>query len=149
MTARPPNCPYGQIRATQGPNAGSNVCICPNGFEDLCPDGFPAVASFAGYGALMGLQTNDPHPSIAVASKGFLRIQDWTGGLILDPVPLPADPDCANEFNGGGAPTHPGFDGDALAGAGLPGPGRFGVREAGPPRRHLGPEAVGCLPETG
>ena len=132
MSARPPNCPYGQVRATQGPNAGSNVCLCPNGFEDLCPDGFPAVAGFAGYGAAMGLDPADRHPVIAVASKGFLRIQDWTGGLLLNPVPLPADPDCNNEFNAGGAPTIADFDGDGLPEVGIAGQGGYVVWKPGP-----------------
>jgi len=131
MSTRPPNCPYGTVRATQGPFAGSDVCICPNGFEDLCPDGFPAVASFAGYGALMGLKPDDPHPAIAVASRGFLRIQDWTGGIILNPVPLPSDPSCLGHFNGGGAPTIADFDGDGLPEVGIAGQGGYVVWKPG------------------
>ncbi|MFL5360365.1 MAG: CARDB domain-containing protein [Myxococcales bacterium] len=132
MTVRPPNCPFGQTRATQGPNAGSNVCLCPNGFEDLCPDGFPALANFSGYGAAMGLNPADTHPVIAVVSKGFLRIQDWTGGILLNPIPLPADPDCNSEFNAGGAPTIADFDGDGLPEIGIAGQGGYVVWKPGP-----------------
>jgi hypothetical protein len=132
MGSRPPNCPYGSIRATQGPFSGGDVCRCPNGFEDLCPDGFPAVASFAGYGSAVGVASNDPHPQIVVVSRGFLRIQDWTGGIVLNPVPLPSDPTCTQEFNGGGAPTIADFDGDGLPEIGIAGQGGYLVWKPGP-----------------
>ena len=57
-----------------------NNQLCANGAGSLCPEGFPAVASFARYGALMGLKPDDPHPQIVVVAHGFLHIHDWTGG---------------------------------------------------------------------
>lgn len=120
---KPPNCPYGQMQSSR---TGQQVCLCPNGFEDICPDGFPAIANFAGYGAKIGLDPKDPHPQIVVASHGFLRIQDWTGGMLLNPIPLPSDPNCA-DANEGGAPTIADFDGDGLPEIGIAGQGGYVV----------------------
>ncbi len=104
---------------------------CTGGAGVNCADGFPAVANFAGYGAAMGLKTNDPHPQIVVVSHGSLRIHDWTGGMLLDPIDLPSDPTCAGEANQGGAPTIADFDGDGLPEIGIAGQGGYLVWKPG------------------
>jgi hypothetical protein len=111
---------------------------CPGGFGSLCPDGFPAIANFAGYGAEMGLSPTDPHPQIAVSSHGSLSIHDWTGGLLLDPIPLPTGPTgptkpCFNDelTNPGGAPTIADFDGDGLPEIGIATHGAYSVWKPG------------------
>jgi hypothetical protein len=103
---------------------------CLGGFQSFCPNGFPAIASFAGYGAKMGLKTDDPHPQIVVASHGFLRIQDWTGGILVAPIPLPIDPTCADASEGG-APTIADFDGDGLPEVGIAAQGAYVVWKQG------------------
>ncbi|GAC1344972.1 MAG: hypothetical protein NVSMB23_20540 [Myxococcales bacterium] len=97
---------------------------CPGGFGNVCGSGFPAVANFAGYGASIGLSPTDPHPQIVVVSHGFLRIHDWTGGMLLNPVPLPEDKTCT-DANQGGAPTIADFDGDGLPEIGIAGQGAY------------------------
>jgi hypothetical protein len=131
ISSKPPNCPYGSVKSS---TTGQQVCVCPNGFEDLCPDGFPAVANFAGYGlATMGVDPQDKHPQIVVVSSGFLRIQDWTGGMLLNPIPLPpsTNPDCGHEGNAGGAPTIADFDGDGLPEIGVAAQGGYVVWKPG------------------
>ena len=103
---------------------------CAGGYNSACPDGFPAIANLAGYGDLMGLKKDDPHPQIIVASHGTLRIQDWTGGILLAPIPLPTDPSCG-DANEGGAPTIADFDGDGLPEIGIAGQGAYVVWKPG------------------
>ena len=130
MSNKPPNCPYG---STKSSSTGQQVCLCPGGFEDFCPDGFPALANFAGYGLPMGIKPDDKHPQIVVATHGFLSIHDWTGGILLNPVPLPASthPDCQKESNMGGAPTIADFDGDGLPEVGIAAQGAYVVWKPG------------------
>ncbi|MGZ6142005.1 MAG: hypothetical protein ACXWLM_01645 [Myxococcales bacterium] len=107
---------------------------CMGGAGPACPDGFPAVASFAGYGATMGIKADDPHPQIVVISRGFLRIQDWTGGILLPPVPLPFGSTgyCADPaYNPGGAPTIADFDGDGLPEIGVASQSAYSVWKPG------------------
>jgi hypothetical protein len=107
---------------------------CPGGVGSLCPDGFPAIASFAGYGAKMGLAPNDPHPQIVVVSRGFLSIHDWTGGLLLDPIPIPTHttgPNCDPSNNPGGPPTIADFDGDGLPEVGIASESTYSVWKPG------------------
>src|SRR5205085_8101515 len=47
--------------------------VCAGGAGSACPDGFPAIANFAGYGAAMGLKPDDKHPQAVVVSHGYLR----------------------------------------------------------------------------
>jgi len=108
---------------------------CPGGSGSFCPEGFPAVASFAGYGATMGVSTSDPHPQIVVVSRGYLSIHDWTGGMLLDPIPLPtngATTSCADPtYNPGGAPTIADFDGDGLPEIGVASQSAYSVWKPG------------------
>jgi hypothetical protein len=146
ISSKPPNCPYGSTKSSQ---TGQQVCICPGGFEDICPDGFPAVASFAGYGAKMGLSPGDKHPQIVVTSRGFLRIQDWTGGMLLNPLPLPADLNCPGETNTGGAPTIADFDGDGLPEIGIAGQGGYVVWKPGTTAFMWQTKTYDCSASTG
>ena len=108
---------------------------CAGGAGSACPDGFPALASFAGYGATMGIKPGDTHPQIAVVSHGYLRIQDWTGGILQSPVPLPtngAGTNCADtSYNPGGAPTIADFDGDGLPEIGVASQSAYSVWKPG------------------
>jgi hypothetical protein len=100
---------------------------CLGGVGSACHDGFPAIASFAGYGATMGLSKDDKHPQIVVVANGYLSIHDWTGGILLAPIPLPTtaiddckrDPNYDPTYNPGGAPTIADFDGDGLPEIGI------------------------------
>ncbi|MFN2549062.1 MAG: FG-GAP repeat domain-containing protein [Myxococcales bacterium] len=106
---------------------------CAGGAGSACPDGFPAVANFAGYGATMGLKPDDKHPQVVVVAHGYLRIQDWTGGMLLSPVPLPQfGADCADpSYNPGGAPTIADFDGDGLPEIGVASQSAYSVWKPG------------------
>src|SRR5713226_7882183 len=83
--------------------------------------------------AELPVRKHDKHPQIVVATRGFLRIHDWTGGILLNPVPLPAstNPDCASETNMGGAPTIADFDGDGLPEVGIAAQGGYVVWKPG------------------
>jgi hypothetical protein len=105
---------------------------CPGGAGSLCPEGFPAVANFAAYGSAMGLKTDDPHPQVAVVSRGYLRIHDWTGGLLLNPIPLPTHGQaCPHAYNAGGAPTIADFDGDGMPEVGVASQSAYSVWKPG------------------
>ena len=44
-----------------------------------------------------------------------MRIHDWTGGMLLNPIPLPTHgAACGSDYNPGGAPTIADFDGDGM-----------------------------------
>jgi hypothetical protein len=104
---------------------------CPAGVGSLCPEGFPAVANFAKYGSLMGLKPDDPHPQVVVVSRGYLRVHDWTGGMILN-TPLPAHgADCGTDYNPGGAPTIADFDGDGMPEIGVASQSAYSVWKPG------------------
>lgn len=105
---------------------------CPGGAGSLCPEGFPAVANFAKYGAIMGLRPDDPHPQIVVVAHGFLHIHDWTGGMLLDPIPLPTHgADCGTDYNPGGAPTIADFDNDGMPEIGVASQSAYSVWKPG------------------
>ncbi len=105
---------------------------CAGGSGTLCPEGFPAVANFAAYGSAMGLKTDDPHPQVVVVSRGYLRIHDWTGGLLLDPIPLPTHGlACGIDYNPGGAPTIADFDGDGMPEVGVASQSAYSVWKPG------------------
>src|SRR3954470_11126482 len=105
---------------------------CAGGGGALCPEGFPAVANFARYGSAMGLKTDDKHPQIVVVSRGYLRIHDWTGGLLLNPVPLPTHGfACGDDYNPGGAPTIADFDGDGMPEVGVASQSAYSVWKPG------------------
>jgi len=105
---------------------------CAGGSGSLCPEGFPAVANFAAYGSAMGLKTDDPHPQVVVVSRGYLRIHDWTGGLLLNPIPLPTNGSaCGTDYNPGGAPTIADFDGDGMPEVGVASQSAYSVWKPG------------------
>ena len=105
---------------------------CAGGVGSLCPEGFPAVANFAAYGSLMGLKPEDPHPQVVVVSRGYLRIHDWTGGLLLNPIPLPINGYiCGTDYNPGGAPTIADFDGDGMPEIGVASQSAYSVWKPG------------------
>src|SRR6267142_5976308 len=105
---------------------------CPGGSGSICPEGFPAVANFAKYGSLMGLRPDDPHPQVVVVSRGYLRIHDWTGGMLLNPIPLPTHgAACGSDYNPGGAPTIADFDGDGMPEVGVASQSAYSVWKPG------------------
>ena len=106
---------------------------CPGGVGSLCSEGFPAVANFAAYGSVLGISTNDKHPQIAVVSRGYLHIHDWTGGMVLSPIPLPTGASSCPDltYNPGGAPTIADFDGDGLPEIGVASQSAYSVWKPG------------------
>lgn len=119
-----------RCRAIYGAGVKVLSGTCAGGAGQYCGEGFPAIANFAGYGDLMGLKKDDPHPQIVVVSHGYMRIHDWTGGLLVGPQPLPADLNCG-DANQGGAPTIADFDGDGLPEVGIAGQGGYLVWKPG------------------
>ena len=114
--------------------AMTNNQPCAGGAGSACPDGFPAIANFASYGSAMGLKPDDKHPQIVVVSHGYLRIQDWTGGILLAPIPLPqftTGPNCDATYNPGGAPTIADFDGDGQPEIGIASQSAYSVWKPG------------------
>src|SRR5204863_10146201 len=63
---------------------------------------------------------------------GFLRIHDWTGGMLLNPIPLPTHGfDCGYDYNPGGAPTIADFDGDGMPEIGVASQSAYSVWKPG------------------
>src|SRR5439155_571777 len=117
-------------------NRGASLCWAAPAIALLLgPDGpVQAIANFAGYGAVMGLRPDDPHPQVVVVSRGYLRIHDWTGGMMLSPIPLPqhaTGPGCDPTYNPGGPPTIADFDGDGLPEIGVASQSAYSVWKPG------------------
>ncbi len=87
-------------------------------------DGFVAVARFNGYPGFPPDDAAHPQPQIVVVSHGTVRIQDWTGGVLMDPVALPGGGD-------GGPPTIADFDGDGHPEIGVAGSSHYTVFKPG------------------
>lgn len=90
-------------------------------------DGFPAVADIYDD---PNLRTTQGVPEIAVVSHGFLRVHDWTGGLLMNPVPIPGG-------GLGGPPTIADFDGDGQAEIGVASISSYTVFKPGRPGNRL------------
>lgn len=120
-------------KALYGDGVQVKTGVCAGGSGALCPEGFPAVASFAGYGSLMGIDPNDKHPQIVVVSHGFMHIHDWTGGMLLSPIPVPLGSSGCQDpsYNPGGAPTIADFDGDGLPEIGVASQSSYSVWKPG------------------
>jgi hypothetical protein len=86
-------------------------------------DGFPAAADIFDDPAI---RTSQNAAEVAVVSRGFLRVHDWTGGLLMNPVKLPGG-------GAGGPPTVADFDGDGRAEIGVAGLGSYTVFKPGRP----------------
>ncbi|MFM2152333.1 MAG: hypothetical protein RL199_768 [Pseudomonadota bacterium] len=86
-------------------------------------DGFPAVADIFDDPAV---RTTQNAAEVAVVSKGVVRVHDWTGGLLMNPVKLPGG-------GSGGPPTIADFDGDGRAEIGVAGLGSYTVFKPGRP----------------
>lgn len=114
-------------------DAGNEVCrrLWPTRLEDRNGnrlwDGFPAIADIYEDPAL---RTTVGVPEIAVVSKGFVRVHDWTGGLLMNPVPIPGG-------GAGGPPTVADFDGDGQAEIGVAGLASYTVFKPGRPGNKL------------
>jgi hypothetical protein len=83
--------------------------------------GFPAVADIFSDPKIR--QTINA-PEVAVVSGGTLRVQDWTGGIVMNPVKLPGG-------GAGGPPTIADFDGDGQAEIGVAGQSSYTVFKPG------------------
>ena len=70
------------------------------------------------------IRTSVNAPEIAVVSDGMVRVQDWTGGILLDPMPIPGG-------GFGGPPTIADFDGDGKAEIGVAGQSSYTVYKLG------------------
>jgi hypothetical protein len=105
--------------------------LCQHMWPDVLKDkqgkqllqGFPAVAQIYNDPAL---PTTQGHPQIAVVSRGTVRVQDWTGGLIMDPITLPGG-------GYGGPPTIADFDGDGQVEIGVAASSHYTVFKPGSP----------------
>jgi hypothetical protein len=86
-------------------------------------DGFPAVADIFDDPTQHATQNA---PEVAVVSGGTLRVHDWTGGLVMNPVAIPGG-------GAGGPPTVADFDGDGKAEIGVAGQGSYTVFKSGRP----------------
>ena len=86
-------------------------------------DGFPAVADLYDNPQV---RTTVGKAEVAVVSKGTVRVQDWTGGIVMNPVKLPTG-------GQGGPPTIADFDGDGQAEIGVAGLGSYTVFKPGRP----------------
>lgn len=86
-------------------------------------DGFAAVADIYDDPAV---RTTRGVPEIAVVSKGTVRVHDWTGGLLMNPVKIPGG-------GSGGPPTIADFDGDGRAEIGVAGLSSYTVFKPGRP----------------
>ncbi len=86
-------------------------------------DGFPAIADIYDDPAV---RTTVGAPEIAVVAKGMLRVHDWTGGIVMNPVPIPGG-------GAGGPPTIADFDGDGRAEIGVAGFSSYTVFKPGRP----------------
>jgi len=84
-------------------------------------DGFPAVAQIFDD---LALRTTQGRPQVAVVTRGTVRVQDWTGGILWDPVGLPGG-------GLGGPPTIADFDGDGRPEIGVAGQSRYTVFKPG------------------
>lgn len=109
--------------------AGAYVCrrVWPEVLRDRRGtrlwDGFPAVADIYDDPAI---RTTVSVPEIAVVSKGTVRVHDWTGGILMNPVPIPGG-------GAGGPPTIADFDGDGRAEIGVAGLSSYTVFKPGRP----------------
>ncbi len=86
-------------------------------------DGFPAVADLFDNPSI---RTTVGKAEVAVVSNGRVRVQDWTGGVVMNPVPIPGG-------GSGGPPTIADFDGDGQAEIGVAGRGSYTVFKPGRP----------------
>lgn len=112
---------------------GNDVCerVWPKNLKlnsgELAGDGFVAIADIY----------DDPnvpstvgHPEVVVVSNGHVRVHDWTGGILMNPVPIPGG-------GRGGPPTIADFDGDGRAEIGVAGLASYTVFKPGRPGNRL------------
>lgn len=102
---------------------------------NLLGDGFPAVGDIFDDPAI---RTTQNAPEVVVVSGGTVRVHDWTGGIVMNPVTLPLN--ATHDPNGqpvksnmGGPPTIADFDGDGLAEIGVASQSGYSVFKPGRP----------------
>jgi hypothetical protein len=116
-------------KMTRDPAGGVALCdrFWPQNLHDqhgnMLFDGFAAVAQI-----VVPADTETyTLPVIAVSSRGTVRIQDWTGGLVMNPVKIPGG------GTGGGPPTIADFDGSGTPQIGVAGQSSYTVFKPGVP----------------
>src|SRR2546427_495287 len=106
----------------------------PQGPAQVATERLAGHRELAGLRRLVGAHARRSAPAGRGGEPRFLRIHDWTGGLLLNRIPLPqhaTGPGCDAPYNPGGPPTIADFDGDGLPEIGVASQSAYSVWKPG------------------